>query len=70
MNRAGVWMSGGLDSTSITAPARQLLSEGGTPFELRAHTIVYDTLIRDEERQYAQIAADALGVEVDFFAGG
>ncbi len=67
MNRAGVWMSGGLDSTSITATARQLLSEGGTPFELRAHTIVYDTLIRDEERRYAQIAADALGVEVDFF---
>ena len=63
----GVWMSGGLDSTSIAATARQILGERGSPFELRAHTIVYDTLIPDEERHYGRIAAEALGVEIDFF---
>ena len=67
-NHAGVWMSGGLDSTSITATSRQVLSERATPFDLRAHTFVYDTLIPDEEREYARLAADALGVQVDFFA--
>jgi asparagine synthase (glutamine-hydrolysing) len=63
----GVWMSGGLDSASITATARQLLSERGGPVELRAHTIVYDTLIPDEERHYARIAAEALGIEISYF---
>jgi asparagine synthase (glutamine-hydrolysing) len=64
----GVWMSGGLDSTSIAATARQLLSERGGNFNLRAHTIVYDTLIPDEERHYAGLAAEALGVETSYFA--
>jgi asparagine synthase (glutamine-hydrolysing) len=67
MNCVGAWMSGGLDSTSMTATARQLLSERGAPIELRAHTIVYDTLIPDEERHYARMAAESLGAEIHFF---
>ena len=66
-SHVGAWMSGGLDSTSITATAQQLLYEGGAPFELRAHTIVYETLIPDKERHFARIAAAALGVEIDYF---
>jgi asparagine synthase (glutamine-hydrolysing) len=61
--RTAVWMSGGLDSTSITAAARKVLSDRGTEFDLRAHTVVYDTLIPDEEGHYARLAASALGVE-------
>jgi asparagine synthase (glutamine-hydrolysing) len=67
VRRVGVWMSGGLDSTSITATAHQLLSEGTDPFDLRTHTIVYDALIPDDERDYAQIAADTLGVRSSYF---
>lgn len=67
LNQIGVWMSGGLDSTSITATAKQILSDRGTPFELRAHTIVYDRLIPDVERSHARAAAEALGVDVSFF---
>jgi asparagine synthase (glutamine-hydrolysing) len=63
---AGLWMSGGLDSTSIAATARSVLSDRGTPFDLRAHTIVYDTLIPDEERYYAGRAAKALGVRTNY----
>lgn len=62
-----VWMSGGLDSTSIAAVARRLISEMGRDAEVRAQTIVYDTLIPDEERQYARMAADALGIAVTWF---
>lgn len=62
-SRAGVWMSGGLDSTSITAVARKVLSSRAEAFELRAYTVVYDTLIPDEERRYASTAAASLGVE-------
>lgn len=60
--RVGVWMSGGLDSTSITAVARKVLSRSTDAFELRAYTIVYDTLIPDEERRYASVAARSLDV--------
>ena len=62
-SRISVWMSGGIDSTSITAVARQVLSESTVPFELSAHTIVYDSLIPDRERGYASVAAQSLGIE-------
>jgi asparagine synthase (glutamine-hydrolysing) len=65
--RVSVWMSGGVDSTSITAVTRQVLSARGATFDLRTHTIVYDTLIPDHERHYAQLAASALGVDHKFF---
>ena len=51
----GVWMSGGLDSTSITATARQICSPNAAlPSKCARHTVVYDTLIPDEERHYAR----------------
>jgi asparagine synthase (glutamine-hydrolysing) len=68
MNRIGVWMSGGLDSTSITAIAQQIRLERAAPFALRAHTIYYDSLIPDREHDYSRIAAGTLGVDVNFFA--
>jgi asparagine synthase (glutamine-hydrolysing) len=67
MGHVGIWMSGGLDSTSIAAIAQRLLSEGVAHVKLLAHTIVYDTLIPDEERYYARVAAAALGVENSYF---
>jgi asparagine synthase (glutamine-hydrolysing) len=60
-------MSGGIDSTSICATVQRVLSARGSPFEIRAHTIVYDTLFRDQERHYAALAAQALGVQSCFF---
>lgn len=65
-SRVGVMMSGGLDSTSITAMARELLSQRGADFKLGAFTTVYDRLIPDQERRYASLLADWLGVPVDF----
>ena len=67
-DRVGVWMSGGLDSTSIAAMARRLLPHGRDDVELRAHTIVYDSLIPDEERQFAELAAGALRMPASCFA--
>jgi asparagine synthase (glutamine-hydrolysing) len=67
--RAGVLMSGGLDSTAIAAQARQLRGRDGTPAELRAYTLVYDKLIPDQERYYATVAADSLGMPIHFLAG-
>lgn len=58
--RATVAMSGGVDSTLIAATARQA---GG---ELRASTIVFDSLLPDDERRFASMAGEALGIPVDF----
>ena len=65
--RVGVWMSGGLDSTSITAVAREVLAERHASFDLVAHTIVYDRLIPDQERYYSGLAAEALEVKTSYF---
>jgi asparagine synthase (glutamine-hydrolysing) len=66
--RIGIYMSGGLDSTSLAATARDVLAAGEADFDLRAYTTVWDHLIPDEERRYAGLAAEALGVPVHFFA--
>jgi asparagine synthase (glutamine-hydrolysing) len=64
--RVGVMMSGGLDSSSIAAEAHSVLRAGGRPFELRASTIVFDSLIPDEERHYASLVAARLDIPIDF----
>jgi asparagine synthase (glutamine-hydrolysing) len=58
-DRVAVYMSGGLDSTSVAATARSCC-------DLRAYTAVYDWLIPDEERHYARIAAKALGIPIQY----
>jgi asparagine synthase (glutamine-hydrolysing) len=65
-NRVGIYMSGGLDSTSAAATARDLLAEQFAWFDFRAHTVVYDWLIPDEERHYSGIAASALRIPIHY----
>ena len=65
-NRVGIYMSGGLDSTAVAATAHELLSRQGAPFDLRAYTAVYDRLMPDEERLYAGLAAEALGIPIQY----
>lgn len=65
--RVGVEMSGGLDSTAVAARARALMARPGGPSELRAHAVVYDHLIPDDERHFAELAADFLGIPLRCF---
>lgn len=62
----GVSMSGGLDSTSVASMAHGILSNGNRAFDLRLCTNVYDRLIPDEERQFAQLVARALDTPIYF----
>jgi asparagine synthase (glutamine-hydrolysing) len=62
-----VSMSGGLDSSAIAAMATSVLAGGARPFEVRAHTMVLDDVVPDEERHYAGLVADRLGIPIDFF---
>jgi asparagine synthase (glutamine-hydrolysing) len=57
-NRVAISMSGGLDSTSLAALAR----EQGK--EVHGFAVVYDSLIPDEERHYSTLAAQHLGIPI------
>ena len=56
-DRVAVSMSGGLDSTSLAAIAREHSMVG-------AFAVVYDSLIPDQERHYSSLAAKHLGIPI------
>src|SRR5206468_11151057 len=61
-----VAMSGGLDSSTVAAAVKRVLTSDGEPFDLRAHTVVFDRIIPDEERKYAGLVAAALDIPIEF----
>jgi asparagine synthase (glutamine-hydrolysing) len=63
--RAGVLMSGGIDSSTVATCAWELMSKKDR-FDLRAYTIVYDRLFNDSERHYSQLVADKLKIPIDY----
>lgn len=65
----GVWMSGGLDSPLVAGYAKRALAARYADFDLRAYTVVYDWIIRDTERPFAQAAADGIGIPIHFLIG-
>ena len=59
-------LSGGMDSTSVTAVAHHVRAGGTAPDgELRAMTAVLGGESGDREGDYAALVADELGIEVD-----
>ncbi len=66
---AAIFMSGGLDSTSIAAIANKLAQGLGTSGSLRAYTVDYRPLFEDEEGYYASLAAEHLGIPIEIFSG-
>lgn len=65
-DNAGVLMSGGLDSPTIAASAKRMLSHNGSGAELRAYTDVFEHLIPYDERHYASLVAEALKIPIEF----
>jgi asparagine synthase (glutamine-hydrolysing) len=63
---AAIWMSGGVDSTSIAAAAARLRGAPAGAGTVKAFTVVYDSLLPDDERRFAARAAEALGLPVQF----
>jgi len=59
---AAIYMSGGLDSTSVAAHAARIAKEGGYGLELRAYTVDFLPLFEDDEASYASRAAQHLGI--------
>jgi asparagine synthase (glutamine-hydrolysing) len=66
VDRAGILLSGGLDSGAIAATAREL---SGSPLgarDLRAYTVINKLLISDRDGAYAQKVADYLHIRIQF----
>ncbi|MBI3578241.1 MAG: asparagine synthetase B [Ignavibacteriales bacterium] len=68
-DRVAIWMSGGLDSTTLAAAACTLREITTAHFDLHAFCQVYDKLIPDQEGYYAGLAADALGIPIHYLSG-
>jgi len=60
-----VFMSGGLDSSTVAASAQRIL---GLPTGVSAYTEVFDSLIPNEERRYATLVAKTLKIPIEFHA--
>jgi asparagine synthase (glutamine-hydrolysing) len=63
---AGVMMSGGLDSTVVAASARGILARGGNGSSVRAYTEVFDSLVPNQERHFATLAANAMHIPIEY----
>ncbi|MGH9744572.1 MAG: asparagine synthetase B family protein [Candidatus Acidiferrales bacterium] len=66
--RAGILLSGGLDSAAIATTAQSLSKESGAQLDLRAYTIVYESLIPDRDGVHAQQTAEFLKIPIRYLA--
>ncbi len=63
-DQIGVYMSGGMDSTSIAATACHLLDNDSNRNAVDAYTVVYDHLIPDQERYWSGLVAQHLKIPI------
>jgi asparagine synthase (glutamine-hydrolysing) len=68
VDRAGILLSGGLDSATIATTVRELAGGAGGTTDLRAYTVVYESLIPDQEGRYAREVAEFLKIPQQFIA--
>jgi asparagine synthase (glutamine-hydrolysing) len=67
-DHVGILLSGGLDSSSVAAVAKEVARKSSTGVEIRAHTHVYNSLIPDREGNYAREVGEFLRIPVNFMA--
>ena len=67
-DRVGVLLSGGLDSAAVATTARALSKGSGEKVDLRAYTIVYESLIPDRDGIHAKETAEFLRIPARYLA--
>jgi asparagine synthase (glutamine-hydrolysing) len=66
---AAIFMSGGLDSTTVAAIAVHTARRKGLPLDLRAYTVDCDPIIRDDEGRLARFVAEHIGISIELQQG-
>jgi asparagine synthase (glutamine-hydrolysing) len=64
INKVGVFMSGGLDSTTLAATACQILRGRTSSCQVHAFSTVSDGVVDQNERYYAELVAGELGIPI------
>lgn len=62
-DRAGILLSGGMDSGTLAAIAKELSASSGT--RLKGYTVTYEKLLGDREGYFAQQTADYLNIPLE-----
>lgn len=65
-DRVGIFLSGGLDSGSIAAMAREILSSSRKLTKFHACTAVYETLVPGDEKAFARQTAEFLKIPLEY----
>jgi asparagine synthase (glutamine-hydrolysing) len=68
LERVGLLLSGGLDSSSVAAVAKEITGKGDAATDIRGYTYVYKSLIPDQEGDYAREVGEFLRVPLKFMA--
>jgi asparagine synthase (glutamine-hydrolysing) len=66
IDRAGILLSGGLDSAALAASAREVSGNPADAADLRAYTLIYEPLISDRDGAHARKVADFLNIPIQF----
>jgi len=68
IDRVGILLSGGLDSSSVAAVTKEVSGKCGQKTEIRGYTSVFESLIPDEEGRYAREVGKFLEIPIQFQA--
>lgn len=66
----GILLSGGLDSSSVAATARELSANSAAPVDLRAYTVSYESLFADLDPVNAREVAEFLRLPIRYLPMG
>jgi asparagine synthase (glutamine-hydrolysing) len=67
-DHVGILLSGGLDSSSVAAVAKEVTGKRSRGTEIRAYTHVYESSIPDRDGDYAREVGEFLRIPVKFIA--
>lgn len=62
--RVGIFLSGGMDSSSVAATARELSPERGQAGKLRAYTATFEETLQETDGAHARQVAEFLGIPI------
>lgn len=68
IDRVGILLSGGLDSSSVAAVAKEVSAKNAQTTDIRCYTHIFESLISDREGEYAREVGEFLRLPVKFMA--